>query len=481
LEENLSQPKDETQGAVAGQPASVDATATQGPGRLLAAGAIAFAVIALLAIWFVRDSGYQYKVVFENAGQMVTGDLVRIGGTPVGEVEAIEVTDDGRAEMTVGVAEEYAPLHSGTTVIVRWQGLIGTANRYVDISPAPSFRDELPDGATIQGEKTESIVEIDQFFNTFTPKTRDGLSHFIKGFADWYEGQEANANASAKYFPPTLVQASKLFRELNRDSEDFEALLVETSKAMGAIEGRSADVTDWVDNTGTTLAALSADTEALNQVLVDLPPALRQGSKTFASLRGPAIDDLERFVVESGPSAEVLPGFLRRFGKLTGRSVPVFTELSKMFNGPGPGNDLYDTMTDLPPLARMADKAFPRASRSLRDSTPVWGFIRPYAPDLSAWLRSFGGAMAPYDRNGHYARTIPVFDAFDFTDDADGGSLTPKPAAERGSSPDLSTGNLRRCPGAAAAPPADGSAPFVDTGELANADCDPSQTLGSAP
>ena len=477
----MTQRTDETPGAAAGQPASVAAATTRGPGRLLAAGAIAFALIALLAIWVTRDDAHEYKLVFDNAGQMVKGDLVRVGGTSVGEVTAIELTDSGQAELTVSVADEYAPLHSGTTATIRWQGLVGTANRFVDISPAPNFKAELDDGATISGDKTKSIVEIDQLFNTFTPKTRDGLDHFIQGFADWYAGQEENANTSAKYFPPTLVQATKLFGELNRDSENFQELLIETSKAMGAIESRGADLTNLVDNAGTTAAALSADTQSLNRVLVDLPPALRQGSKTFASLRGPAIDDLERFVVESGPSAKVLPRFLRRFGNLGAESVPIFTELRKMFNGPGAGNDLYDTMVDLPPLSKMADKAFPRASESLKQSTPIWGFIRPYSPDLVAWLRSFGGAMAPYDANGHYARSMPVFDNFSFADDGDGGSLTPKPAGERGSSPYLSEGNLRRCPGSAAPRPADGSAPFVDMGELANPDCDPSQVIGGTP
>jgi hypothetical protein len=42
-------------------------------------------------------------------------------------------------------------------------------------------------------------------------------------------------------------------------------------------------------------------------------------------------------------------------------------------------------------------------------------------------------------------------------------------------SPDLKFGNLRRCPGAATAPPADGSAPFVDNGALPGSDCDPSE------
>ncbi len=471
---------DETPREGAG-PAAVDPAPSRGAGRLLAGGAIVFALIALLAIWITRDDSYEYKLVFENAGQMVRGDLVRIGGSGVGTVNAIELNDSGQAEITVAIDEQYAPLHQGSRATIRHTGLIGTANRYIDISPAPNFKPELADGATVPGDKTQSIVEIDQFFNTFTPKTREGLDHFIQGFADWYAGQEKNASQATKYFPPALAQATKLFRELNRDSEDFQALLIETSKAMGAIEERSADLTGLVDNAGTTAAAISSDTESLRKVLVDLPPALRQGGETFAALRGPAIDDLERFVVESEESARVLPGFLRRFRPLVRDSVPLFKQLRVMFNGPGAGNDLYDTMVDLPPLAKSADKAFPRASKSLQQSTPIWGFIRPYGPDLTAWLRSFGGAMAPYDANGHYARSVPVFDAFNFTDDASGGTLTPKPPAQRGQSPYLSTGNLRRCPGAGAPAPADGSAPFVDMGELANPDCDPSQRIGGTP
>lgn len=455
---------------------------SRGPGRLLAAGAIVFALIALLLIWVMRDDSYEYKLVFKNAGQMVTGDLVRIGGSPVGTISAIELTDDGQAEITVKIDGDRGPLHSGTTARLRWTGLIGTANRYVDISPAPNFKPELADGATIAGDRTTTIVEIDQLFNTFTPKTRDGLDHFIKGFADWYDGQEQNASEASEYFPPTLVQASKLFREINRDSEDLQELLVQSSKAMGAIEGRSNDLTNLVGNLGTTASALSSDTQSLNEALAELPPALRQGSKTFASLRGPAIDQLEQFVVESQPSAEVLPRFLRRFRTLSSESVPLFAQLRKMFNGPGAGNDLYDTMVDLPPLSKMADTAFPRASKALDQSTPIFGFIRPYGPDLVAWLKNFGGAMAPYDANGHYARTVAVFDAFNFTDDGEGGTLTPKPPAERGQGANLDGGNTRRCPGSAAATrPADGSAPFVDMGELANADCDPSQVFGGTP
>ena len=89
-------------------------------------------------------------------------------------------------------------------------------------------------------------------------------------------------------------------------------------------------------------------------------------------------------------------------------------------------------------------------------------FARPYTPDLVGWLRDFGQGAANYDANGHYARIQPIFNAFQFTDNPAGGVLTPIPPAQRFDA--LQTGALKRCPGAASQPPADGSAPYTDGG-----------------
>ena len=115
----------------------------------------------------------------------------------------------------------------------------------------------------------------------------------------------------------------------------------------------------------------------------------------------------------------------------------------------------------------------------IRRVVPIAAGLRPYAPDLIAGLfAGFGGSMSGYyDANGHYARTVPIFDAFSFADDAQGGTLTQKTASERGSSPDLTFNNLRRCPGASLPALSDASAPFVDSGPLANPDCDPSEVV----
>jgi phospholipid/cholesterol/gamma-HCH transport system substrate-binding protein len=214
----------------------------------------------------------------------------------------------------------------------------------------------------------------------------------------------------------------------------------------------------------------------LSEALRNLPPALRAGSDTFVALR-PALGDLHALVKASDPASHVLAPFLHDLRPVISRAVPAFRDFRLTFDQPGPNNDLVDALQLLPSLGRITDSAFPQAEKTLGQSVPVFSFIRPYTPDLLGFIRSFGGASATYDANGHYARTVPVFDAFSFTDNAAGGTLTPKDPSEKGKSPYLSSGNLRRCPGTSLPGLSDASTPFVDAGPLAAPDCDPSEVI----
>jgi phospholipid/cholesterol/gamma-HCH transport system substrate-binding protein len=447
------------------------------PARRWAAVALLGLVVAAVALLVGRGGETEYRVVFDNAGQLVKGDVVRIGGTPAGLVEAVELTDDSRAAVRISVRDDFAPLHVGTTATIRAQGLVGVASRYVDVSPAPNFRRELNDGGEIGGEDTSSIVEIDQLFDAFDAKTRNGLAGVINGGASWYDGRERLANLSAQAFPAALESLSGLAADITADSVAFEQFLVQTGDAMGALAKRRQELTSLVSNARSTARALSADQDSLSLALRELPPALRQGSKVLAALR-PAIGDLRRLVDASGPATKNLAPFLAELRPVLNQATPTFRQLRAMFAQPGAENDLLDALRDLPPLATLTSQTFPRARKALKDSTPVLQYVRPYTPDLVSWVRSFGGAAAPYDANGHYVRTLPVFDAFTFIDDEKGGHLVPKVPADRGRGKALSTGNLLRCPGTAAPFVEDFSAPFLDAGDQANPDCDPSQRVG---
>ena len=443
--------------------------------RRLALAALLLVAVALAWV-LLRSHPHEYRFVFPSAGQLVKGDVVRIGGTAAGTVKSVGLSDDDQAQVDIAIKESYGRLHEGTTATIRAEGLTGVASRYVDVSPASQTRPALDDDALIQGDKTTSIVEIDQLFDALDPKTRAGLAGFIKGSADWYDGKEPAANLSAQRIPKALAELDRVAAEITSDSATFEQFLTETGDAMGAIADHRTQLTDLVSNTRQTAAALASNTTSLSDALHEVPTALDSGSDAFVSLR-PALGDLRKLTDATGPATKDLEPFLKQLTPVLQESDPAFASLRKMFAQPGKANDLLDALRDLPALGKLTDRTFPSGEKALKDSTPIFGFARPYAPDLVAWIRGFDAAGAAYDANGHYIRGLPIFNAYTFTDDGSGGHLTPRPPAERGTSPALTSGNLRRCPGASTPRPADGSAPFVDDGDLAAPDCDPAQTV----
>ena len=117
--------------------------------RLIALLAIgAAAVLAALLLLGGGGGGYTVKARFQNASQLVKGNLVQVGGQPVGKVKKIDLTRDGQAEITMSIDSDYAPLRRGTRAIVRQASLSGIANRYVDLTlPAPTRRRRSPTAA----------------------------------------------------------------------------------------------------------------------------------------------------------------------------------------------------------------------------------------------------------------------------------------------------------------------------------------------
>lgn len=442
----------------------------------------ALLIVAGVVTYLVtRSSSYEYRLDFRDAGQLVTGDLVRIGGTPVGTVNSIKLTSNGLAQIGISVSSDYGPLHQGTTAVIRSPGLTSVASRYIDITPAPSFQPTLANNTVIGTAHTQGIVDIDQVFDALNANTREGLRRVIRGFGEWYHGKSAQANLTAQYFPPALSAYTKLFSQIDASTPTLKEFVSQTSQALGAIDAHSPQLTDMISQARVTATALASDNSSLTKALGNLPGALEHGSQAFVRLRTQALPALTRLVNSTQPVIKPLSGFLPKLNPVLQRAVPTFALLRQLFDKPGPHNDLVDALIELPTVANQIKRDFPHAIKALHEGTPIFEFARPYIPDLVAWIVNWDGIFAPYDANGHYARTVPVLGNFNFSDSAQGGTLTQVPASQRGSGPNLITGFLQRCPGSAIVPPGDHSSPFVDHGPLSNVHCKPSEFIGGTP
>ncbi|MEA2140202.1 MAG: phospholipid/cholesterol/gamma-HCH transport system substrate-binding protein [Solirubrobacteraceae bacterium] len=436
--------------------------------RPVAVGALALVVLIVAFIVLSGGGSSTYKLEFAEGFQLVRGNQVQVGGVPVGTVKEIELTHDFKALVTITVESSLAPLHAGTVAQVRVPSLSSVANRYIALSPGPNSAPALADGARLPASATRNVTDLDQLFNTLDPKTRKGLQQFVQGTAESYEGQGKALQGATEYFAPSLAAPDHFFAELVRDQSTFTKFLVETAKAVTTIGARKDDLSNLVENANTTFTAIGSEQTNLAKGLKELPVTLRQGNRTFADLPS-TFTALKKLVDASKPTVQPLNKLFTKLQPLLTTATPVVKSFALSFNRPGPNNDLTDYVRALPQLAQALTTATPVNVQSLKESVPITAFFGPYSPDLQGTLREFGQTDAYYDANGHYARVGAVFPDFTL---GSNNNLTPASSPSQALAP-LKSGQLRRCPGAATQPAADGSSPFTGSGLLS---CDPSQT-----
>jgi phospholipid/cholesterol/gamma-HCH transport system substrate-binding protein len=417
--------------------------------------ALAVAVIVLAIVFLGGGGGHKYTLVFQNAAQLVPDNQVLIGGSPVGSVESIELSDDNLAEVNVEVDQE---LHEGTTAAVRATSLSGVANHYVSISPGPNSSPALDEGAEIGLGSTTTPIDIDQFFNTFPPSVRKGLSNFIKGNSAIYAGQGPAANDAYKYFGPALNRTDAFVKELNADQRLLAQFIVSSAKLSTTVAGRGEQLSGAISNANTAFNAIASQNVALDQSLRRLPPVMRQANTTFVNLRA-ALDDLDPLVNTAKPATKNLAPFLAELRPVLSKFKPFLGNLRLAVARPGKANDAAELLAVLPTVQERASKAFPHSEEAIAAFQPNLNFARAYVPDIFNALGKLGTAAGYYDGNGHYLRAATsAQNLFKYNT----GTLEPITKAQQYNVFGSSAGVHRRCPGGATQKAADASNPFVD-------------------
>ncbi len=112
--------------------------------RLAASAALGVAVVVAAVVLLRSGESYTVHARFQNAAQLVKGNLVQVSGQNAGKVTSITVTPDGQADVALKIDEHWAPLRQGTQAMIRQASLSGVANRYVDLRLAPAARARHP-------------------------------------------------------------------------------------------------------------------------------------------------------------------------------------------------------------------------------------------------------------------------------------------------------------------------------------------------
>jgi phospholipid/cholesterol/gamma-HCH transport system substrate-binding protein len=424
--------------------------------RTAVIAALVAALVAIAVVLVRSGGGYTIHAHFLDAGQLVEGSEVQVGGTPIGTVSELVLTEDNLADVVLELDEgEFTPLHEGTTATIRTVSLSGVANRFVELSPGPEGTPEIPDEGILSTAHTRGIVDIDQLLDAFDPDTRDNLRSFIRDAAGLFRGSTAEANRAFGYLDPAFSQAGAFSRELVRDTAAFERLVHSGGTVSSALASRSPDLSEGIGNAAATLRAIAAERDALGGVLERTPGVLTQARGTLRTLRG-TLSELRPAIREARPSAEPLADVLERLGPTALAATPVIADVRDLLP------PVSRTLAELPRLSRSALPALRATTGAIGRSQPIFAGIRPYSPEfISGLFQALGaGTGGYYDANGHFFRTKLAVPDITGVLASLLGSLDPR---------SLRHGLDARCPGAATTPAADESNPWLALPDL----CDP--------
>ena len=437
-------------------------------GRALTLAALALAVLATAVLMFGAPDDYRVSLTLDNAGQLVKGNQVKVGGRPAGLIEEIELQDDARARIEISIEDDLAPLHEGTVVTVRATSLSGIANRYLALQPGHNDRPEIPDGGEVRADDGREAVDLDQILNTLDPQTQRDLQAFVRNAADAFADEPGaraglaaarQANAGLEALNPAIAQTGQTFRALMRDQEDLERSIVRSAQVVEDVSARPEHLDPLVGNALGAVGALARESVALERALGRLPPTLRKTNSTLVNLRA-TLADVRPLVRDARPAAPLLSDAFDELRPLVRDAGPVVRDARATIDRAETDSDLLGVLAGLTRLSREAVPAFDSTVATVTDALPIVREARPYVPDVIGGLfNGFGGTTAGYyDANGHYARISFQGSTATLTGL---GSLVPRPPEQQGLS-GFRTKVDKRCPGAAVQRAEDRSNPYLD-------------------
>ena len=438
------------------------------PSRIAALAAIVLGVFALAFVALRGGEGEHYTLIFDDAGGLIPGNLLKVNGQQMGTVSAIGITKDLKAQVEIEV-DELGPLRKGTTAQIRASSLGGIANKYIALQLAPNNSPDLPDNAVIGQAFTRGIVGQDEFINAFDEPTRKSLQQFIKGQSQVVRDNSEALRTAVMNAPGTLKEANNFAKDLNvEDDAALRDIIVNGAAISSALSERTTQITRLTNNAGIAAQAAAGNGTEIGETIARSPAVLTQATEVMNELPE-TLEAVQALIDKSYDVRGGVPQSLNQLTSTLNSGAPTIKDVANALNKPGPNNDAADLLNASVGVGKAATAASKTVPGALSDATPLIAKTRAYTPDVVAAITGLGQASANYDALGHYLRLSSVLNVFGTSGGGASTDLIPRESFNNRLQGLQTTTN--RCPGSAAQATSDGSAPFTDGGAIA---CSPS-------
>jgi phospholipid/cholesterol/gamma-HCH transport system substrate-binding protein len=340
-----------------------------------AVGAAALILAVVLATAAGGSGGaYTVRAIFDDAGNLIAGENVKIDGVKVGTVSSVTPTPEAKAAVVIKIENPgFQDFREDASCTIRLQALIG--EKYVDClptqtrvegTPLPPPLKRIPSGREGAGEyllsvqHTSSQIDVDLLGDIQRLPERERFTLILNELGAGLAGRGSDLSEVVKRASPALRELDRVLKILADENHVLAKLAVDSDQALAPLAKVRGRVADFVEQANKISQAGAATRGSLARNLALFPP--------FLERLGPAVEHIQRFAEQT---------------------TPTFTALKAA----APAID--KTFTSLPAFAASNEKFFTSLGKTAKVSGPALNAFRPLLKQLS----SLGNSALPFTKN----------------------------------------------------------------------------------
>ncbi len=380
---------------------------------------VAVAILAVLLATAAGGSGggYTVRAIFDDSGNLVTSENVKIDGVKVGVVGTVTPTPNGKAAVTMNIENPgFQNFRADASCTIEPQALIG--EKYVNClptqaraegAPLPPPLHKIPAGREGAGQyllpvaNTSSPVGVDLLNDIGHLPENQRLAIIINELGTGLATRGSDLNAVLHRSNPALRELEKVLGILASENKVLGNLAEEGARALAPIARERHAVSEFFAQNNTVSQAAVRHRAELATNLHEFPAFLR--------VLRPYVKHLEAFAEQATPTFTDLglaaPGINRTFqniGPFTASTTQFFKSL-----GASSGKISKALVGIQPLLTRVeslgsANKPFAKSLSELFTSLRATGGVER----LLDFIFMGAGSVNGYDSLGHFARAVAV-------------------------------------------------------------------------
>lgn len=355
---------------------------------------VILAIMLVLSGCGLASSGQRLSASLPNAFGLVEGTPVMLKGFEVGEITKLEARG-GSAFVEMHLDDLDEPLHTGTTVGVKWASVLG--HKLVELVPGPAQNPVLRDGAVIEAGSHQVLVE--ELLEALDEPTRKHVQGMLGQLNTTLAGSQREINDTVRDAGPAVQALGAVLNGVGGDGESIKTLVSNLRKVTEVLAARKQGISSSIVDLNRFTSQAAVHQQALSDGLKQLPGTLDQAKSTLdkvpaaAKATVPLLDDLR-------PATDRLPSVSRNLNGMLKNLTPALKDLPPVLKDTA---DLLDERV-APKFLDKANDTLPQLATAFKPEklgNPV-RFLRPYAPEIISGISNWSNAWSGYDSNGGF-------------------------------------------------------------------------------